>query len=170
MSYRSGQTQRCLIIGCLAGGLLCAYADKGDTISESRSKYGTEVGRVDAKGQTVLIYQTPSGRITEVYNDQGICIESDAQSLAVEKRDVGAMAETAVESPVTANAVQPPQQKVPDAGSAEPAGMQSTDADLESGGKSGGWKMVLPVLIIIAAAGLISRMLFRSRQSSALCL
>ena len=67
-----------IFIACLLGSL---YADLGNTAEQASEKYGNPSGKLDSGSKKIYIYETVHGRITEVYDEHGICIESDASKV-----------------------------------------------------------------------------------------
>ena len=49
----------------------------GDTMKLSEQRYGKATGKFDSANKMVRIYETTSSKITETYNLNGICIDSD---------------------------------------------------------------------------------------------
>lgn len=52
------------------------FAAKGDHYEASIKKYGSPKGTMVSDSTAALIFETPTGQITEKYNKQGICTES----------------------------------------------------------------------------------------------
>lgn len=54
------------------------YAVTGDTVEQAKARYGSPSGKLDSGNRTIHIYNTELGKITETYNEEGVCIESNA--------------------------------------------------------------------------------------------
>ncbi|MGE4489879.1 MAG: hypothetical protein AB7E95_10095 [Kiritimatiellales bacterium] len=69
------QLGQLLITGILLYSV-ASYSDKGSTIEQSIQKYGEPTGRAKSDKMEILFFETPDSKITETFNNQGICIES----------------------------------------------------------------------------------------------
>ncbi len=61
---------------------LLSMAYRGESMDMAKQRFGSPVGMVKSGGRTILIFQSPWGKITETYDAKGICIESDADQIA----------------------------------------------------------------------------------------
>ncbi|NNJ70063.1 MAG: hypothetical protein HKP10_02095 [Kiritimatiellales bacterium] len=73
------------IVFLLACPLVQTHAAKGDTIAQAIAKYGSPVAEMASRGQTIHVYQTSGGKVTETYDKNGICVISDADLSAAEQ-------------------------------------------------------------------------------------
>lgn len=67
--------KRIIIITCMLSTSIC-YAKKGNTAEESITKYGEPIGTAGNQKRKIRIYDTPTAKITETYDANGICIHS----------------------------------------------------------------------------------------------
>ncbi len=138
-----------------------AFAHLGDTMEQAKEQLGHPSGEVKSGTRTILIYQTPRGKVTETYNAQGICVESDADKLF--PRTVSAPDPNSVtkSQPKPAIAIAPaPSQDVRHSSPEEQA-VRPPGATASTAAPHAPWKNKLsPTLIVIAlvsiAVGIIA--------------
>lgn len=53
-----------------------SYAKTGNTLEQSMNQYGEPIGTAGNQQKKIQIYNTPTAKITETYNANGICISS----------------------------------------------------------------------------------------------
>ncbi len=114
--------------------LLTARAEVGDTIAQAKARYGTPVAEMESKGQTIHVYQTPGGKVTETYDIKGVCVISDADLSVAEQTQPGSL-----EKPTTEN---------------QPALSESKEQATQETLPSGEGKRKRPILLIIIGFGM----------------